>query len=85
MSIKSPYRTIEESLIGWLQGPENAEAYLVVVLGDYIEGRDLRELLKALSFISIARGGALELNESTAVDQVRLDKVLGVCRRMSQV
>ena len=74
---KDNFRTFEECILEWLHDPENAKAYLEVILEGYAESRDLKYLLRSLGYIATAKGDTLELADSSEVNQESLDRLLG--------
>ena len=76
MKCKNTCRTFSEFLIEWLQDPDKAYVYLGVVLEEYARDQDLKALLRSLNNIAIAKGGVLQLSESSEIDQRSLDKLL---------
>ncbi len=81
MKIVDTFPTVEECLIEWLQkDPEREKGYLEVVLEGYgvHRDRDLDDVLRALSYIAIAKGDTLELVDSKVVDKEGLDNLLNV-------
>ena len=71
------FRTVEESLIEWLQkDPSRAEIFLSTELEEYTSDNDFEQLLHSLQCIAIAKGDTLERVDSSEVDQEGLDKLL---------
>ncbi len=76
MTSKREFRTLEECLIESLQGAKEAQAYLKVVLEEYLKDRDMVPLLNSLRLLAMAKGGSLQLTKGSEPDQQNLDELL---------
>ncbi len=76
MVAKRENRTFEEYLLESLQDPEEAQVYLNLSLEEYIEDGDFQMLLHSLRTLASAKGGILELFETSEPDQESLRVLL---------
>ena len=76
MKNKPQFRTFQECLIESLQDPEEAQAYLEVVLEKYVETRNTKQILRTINYIAIAQNGNLVQAQSSDIDTTILDALL---------
>lgn len=75
MSNKIKCRTFEECLHEWLQDPENAHAYLITSIEEYLEDNDVASLIMSFQKMSAAKGYTLKLEKSAEGDREALEKL----------
>jgi len=75
MKYKRKLRTFDEYLIDSLKKPEEADAYLMVSLEEYIKDHDLDSLLDSLHSIAAAQDGVV-LVGGNSLSQGELDELL---------
>lgn len=75
MKFKRRMRTFDEYLVESLKDPEEAQAYLMVSLEEYLKDHDLDSLLDSLHSIAAAKNGVV-LAGGNGLAQGELDELL---------